>query len=330
MIKSNNLKRDKKRTTRGLVLIGGMIFLMILPVLLNPYLLSIMILILFYGYLGQCWNILGGYAGQLSFGHAAFFGVGAYTSSLLFVHWGVTPWVGMLVGGMMGMLLGLVIGWIAFRYGLKGAFFSLVVLAFAEMLRLVFNNIDALGSAFGIILPLKGDDPLNYQFQGKSAYYYVLLTMMLLISSIAYYIEKSKMGCYWMAIREDEQAAEALGVDIFKYKMKAIGISAFFTAIGGTFYAQYYLYIDPTLTFGVQNSIEIMIRPIIGGSGTFLGPILGAIILTPAAEITRELLKAYSGVDLIVYGIIIIIVIIYMPQGVIGWVERILEKPLRR
>jgi branched-chain amino acid transport system permease protein len=228
----------------------------------------------------------------------------------------------MWLGGVLAMLLGIGVGWISFRYGLKGAFFALVMLAFAEMLRLIFTNVMFLGAAQGILLPLKGSDPFYFQFQGKNGYYYIALAMTVLITLFTYRLAKSKTGCYLTTIRENETAAASLGVDIFKYKMRAMLISAFFTALGGTFYAQYFLHIDPNLTFGSANSVEILLRPIIGGSGTVLGPILGAFLLTPAAEFTRGMLKAYGGIDLMVYGIILMAVIIYLPHGILGWMQR--------
>lgn len=320
----NQTKEQSTRTRLILYLLAALtVIFLLLPHFLKPYLLHVMILIFFYAYLGQSWNILGGFTGQMSFGHAAFFGLGAYTSSLLFFHWGITPWLGMIAGGFVGMLFGLGVGWICFRYGLKGAFFALVMLAFAEMLRLIFTNVIALGAAQGVLLPLRGSDPLNFQFQSKISYYYVVFIMMVLVTLYTLRLSKSKMGSYFRAIRENETAAEALGIDVFKYKMKAMGISGFFTAIGGTFFAQYYLHIDPIITYGVGNSVEILLRPIIGGSGTVLGPILGAFVLTPAAELSREFLKGYTGFDLMLYGIILMVVIIYLPYGILGWLERI-------
>jgi branched-chain amino acid transport system permease protein len=228
----------------------------------------------------------------------------------------------MWIGGLLGLLLGIGVGWISFRYGLKGAFFALVMLAFAEMLRLIFTNVMALGAAQGILLPLKGSDPFYFQFQGKSGYYYIVLAMTVLITWFTYRLTKSKTGCYLTTIRENETAATSLGVDVFKYKMRAMAISAFFTALGGTFYAQYFLHIDPNLTFGSANSVEILLRPIIGGAGTVLGPILGAFLLTPAAEFTRGMLKGQGGIDLMVYGIILMVVIIYLPHGILGWIQK--------
>jgi branched-chain amino acid transport system permease protein len=319
---SKQEKEQPQRAQLYLVTAFASIFL-VLPHFLKPYLLHVMILIFFYGFLGQSWNILGGFTGQMSFGHAAFFGLGAYTSSLLFFHWGVTPWIGMVAGAFVAMLFGLGVGWICFRYGLRGAFFALVMLAFAEMLRLIFTNVMALGAAQGVLLPLKGSDPLNFQFESKISYYYVVFIMMVLITLFTQRLSQSKMGSYFRAIRENETAAGALGIDVFGYKMRAMAISAFFTGIGGTFFAQYYLHIDPLISYGVGNSVEILLRPIIGGTGTVLGPILGAFVLTPAAELSREFLKGYTGFDLMLYGVILMAVIIYLPYGILGWLERV-------
>lgn len=298
----------------GLILIA-----ILLPFLLHDYFTHILIMILFYGYLGTSWNILGGYTGQFSFGHAAFFGMGAYTSTLVFVNWGVSPWIGMILGGFLGMLLGLLIGSLCFHYGLRGPYFALATLAFAELLRLISLNIDLTGKAVGILIPLKGDSPLYFQHESKIFYYFVILLMFLGSLGIAWHIERGKVGDYFAAIREDEDSAEAIGVNTFAYKLLAIMLSGFLTALGGTFYAQYFLYIDPTISFGVGNSIEIILRPIVGGMGTVFGPLIGALVLGPLGEVTRGLLGGYQGVYLMLYGAILVSVIIFLPKGITGW-----------
>lgn len=296
--------------------------LLFVPVFATSTTLHLLIIIFFYAFLGQAWNLLGGYGGQFSFGHAAFFGIGAYTSTLLYVHLGISPWVGMMLGGLAGATFGLFCGFLSFRYGLKGPFFALVMLAFAEMLRLISENWDAVGAAIGILIPPKDDTLLDLQFVSKIPYYYIILIMMLLSIGVGWTLHHSKLGYYLQAIREDEDAAEALGVDIFRYKMMAMGISAFMTAMGGTFYAQYLLYIDPEITFGVAISIEILLRPIVGGAGTIFGPLLGSLALTPLSEFSKMLFRSYAGVHLIIYGAILVVVIIFLPQGIAGYTKR--------
>jgi branched-chain amino acid transport system permease protein len=283
-------------------------------------------MILFYGYLGTSWNILGGYAGQFSFGHAAFFGVGAYASTLAFVNWNITPWIGMVLGGLLGMLLGLLIGSLCFHYGLRGPYFALATLAFAELLRLISLNLDLTGKAMGILIPLKGNAPLSFQHESKIFYYFVILLMFIGVLWVARWIDTGKIGDYLAAIREDEDSAEAIGVNTFSYKLLAILISGFLTALGGTFYAQYFLYIDPPVTFGVDTSIEIFLRPIVGGMGTVYGPIIGSFVLGPLGEVTRGILGGYHGVHLMIYGAILVGVIIFLPNGIYGWLSSLKKK----
>ncbi|MBI4636463.1 MAG: branched-chain amino acid ABC transporter permease [Candidatus Rokubacteria bacterium] len=296
----------------------GLGLLLAVPPLLPAYFLQVLISILFFAYLGSSWNILGGYAGQFSFGHAAFFGIGAYTSTLLLLHWGVSPWLGMLAGGCLATAFGLLAGYLSFRYGLRGPYFALVTLAFAEMLRVIAVNWKAVGSSLGLVIPSRGSAPHLFLFAGKLAYYYVILLMALLALWVTRRVERSRLGYALVAIRENEDAAEAAGVDTLGMKLRAMAISSFLTALGGTFYAQYFAYIDPSLTFGVSVSIEGLLRAIVGGAGTVLGPLLGSFVLTPISELTRAAIRGRAGVDIMVYGLILILVISFLPQGLMG------------
>ncbi len=297
------------------------VVLVVLPPFLTPYLLHILIVILFFGFLGSGWNILGGYAGQFSFGHAAFFGIGAYTSTLLFLQAGVSPWLGMIAGGLLAAAFGLFAGYLSFRYGLRGPYFALVTLAFAEMLRVVAVNWKAVGSSLGLVIPSRGTAAHLFLFAGKLPFYYIILTLAAGAVWITRRVERSKLGYALVAIRENEDAAEAAGVDTLGYKLRAMAISSFLTALGGTFYAQYFAYIDPSLTFGVSVSVEGLLRTIVGGSGTVLGPLLGSFVLTPISELTRALIRGRAGVDIMLYGVILILVISFLPQGLMGWVR---------
>lgn len=311
---------------RHLILTAITIIFLILPLFFGSYFQHIMIFIFFYAYLSQCWNILGGYAGQFSIGNAAFFGLGAYTSSFLFAHLNLSPWIGMFIGAFVALGVGLFIGYVSFRFGLKEAFFALATMAFAEILRIAFLNLSTMGGAQGILIPLRGNTPLVFQFEGKIPFYYISLIMMIISIVIVYAIERSKMGYYFKAIHQNEESAEALGVDTRKYKILAVGISAFLTAFGGTFYAQYFMYIQPDLTFGIMMSFDIMLRSIIGGMGTLAGPIIGSFILTPLGEITRGLVGAKSGIHLMVYGGILILVCLFMPRGVYPSIRRLFSR----
>lgn len=317
-------EKVKNKAYKGMKITGiiiGLLIAIVLPQFIGSYFIYVITMIFFYGYLGLAWNILGGYAGQFSFGHAAFFGIGAYTSTLLQIHHGVNPWVGMLLSGIMGVWLGLFVGYLCFRYGLRGPYFALAMLAFAEMLRLLAVEWMTLRYPLGISIPLKGDSLIDFQFKSKIPYYYICLFMMVVASIISRFIERRKIGSYFKAIRENEDAADALGVNVFKYKLLAMAISAFLTSIGGTFYAQYYLIVEEESAFGTGISIAILLGPIIGGVGTVIGPILGGAILEFLSEITRNLLGAYSGVHLMIYGIILIFVIIFLPNGILGGVR---------
>ncbi len=288
------------------------------PIFLNDYLIHVLIMILLYGYLGQCWNIVCGYAGQFSLGHAAFFGIGGYISTYCFVKMNLSPWIGVfLIGAVLATILGIFMGYLCFRYRLKGFFFALVTLSFSEILRILAQNFME-GKAAGILIPLKGSDPFAFQFEKKLSYYYLALAMVVIISFIAHKIENSSWGDKFKAIREDEDAAESIGIDTMKYRLIAMGVSSYLTALGGTFYAQYLLFVDPNIAFGANVGIEMMLRPILGGLGTVLGPLIGSAILTPIAEVPKYFLPSIRGIELIIYGIIIIITVLSMPNGILG------------
>ena len=290
--------------------------LLALPAVLTSYAVTVLIFIFFYGYLGQAWNILGGYGGQLSAGHAAFVGVGAYTTTLLSMHWGLSPWIGMLVGGALAAGLGAVIGSLGFRFGLRGFYFVLLTVAFAEVCRIATLNTDAMGGALGLYITFTGN-PWHLQFQDNRAYYYLALVLMLLATGVVAVLERSRLGAYLLAIREDEDAAEALGVDTFRYKLYAIVISAFLTGLGGAFYANYLFSLQPNAVFGIPLSVDIIIRPVVGGAGTLLGPLVGSLILSPLAEVARIYFArpGWTGLHLVVYGLLLIGVVLFLPQG---------------
>ncbi|MEK7770364.1 MAG: branched-chain amino acid ABC transporter permease [candidate division NC10 bacterium] len=305
--------------------VGAIAVLLALPAVLGSYAITVFIFIFFYAFLGQAWNIIGGYAGQLSVGHAAFVGLGAYTSAMLSIHAGLTPWIGMLLGGVVSAALGAVIGYLGFRFGLRGFYFVLLTVAFAEIFRIIALNSDWVGGAQGLYITFTGD-PRQFQFQDNRVYYYVSLGLMLLATGVVAWIERHRFGAYLVAIREDENACEALGVDTFRYKMLAIVVSAFLTGIGGTFYAFYLFSLQPNSVFGIPLSVEIVIRPIVGGSGTILGPILGSFILSPLAELSRTYFSqgGWTGMHLIVYGALLIGVVLFLPQGAYPALRRLL------
>lgn len=301
--------------------IGLLLFLVFPLVTDNQYFLHIGILILYYGLVSQAWNILSGYAGQFSFGHAMFFGTGAYASSVLMLKYNLSPWIGMFVGAIVAILIGLFIGFLSFRYKLRGAYFSLGTLAFAEILRILVQNLDYFNKTLGILLPI-GNNPWMFQFHSRIPYYYIILIMLVVVTAITYWIGRSRLGFNLIAIRENEDAAQSLGVNTFKNKMIAIALSGALTSIGGTFYAQYILYVDPPTTFGNDVSISIILPAILGGMGTILGPIMGSLIIVPLGELTTILFGGFAGVHLMVYGLILVIVILFLPEGIVGWVQK--------
>ena len=308
----------------GLSLIA---FLFLLPVFLgSAFFTQVLIMIVFFAYLTACWNIISGYAGQLSIGNAAFMMIGAYTSTLLFMKLGITPWIGMIAGGLLAAAAALLIGYPTFR--LRGAYFSIATIVWSEGLRKIFENTEKIGNltfggAEGLTIPLMHNAPLQYQFIDKDYYYYIILILMLIIVYLTYRIDRAKIGYYLTAIREDEDAAQALGINVRRFKLKAFMISAFFTALGGTFYAQLMLYIEPHGVGGLSLSIEMLLLGVIGGRGTIMGPILGAFLLVPVREMARTYIgSTYLGAHFVLYGLIMVIVILFLPHGI--------EEPIKR
>jgi branched-chain amino acid transport system permease protein len=297
------------------------------PRFFGSYAVTLFTLIFFYGFLGQAWNVVGGYAGQLSAGHAAFVGIGAYTAALLSVERGVTPWIGMLIGGALAAALGGIIGFLGFRFGLRGFYFVLLTVAFSEICRVIAGNTEAVGGALGYYITFTGN-PRQFQFQDTRAYYYIALVLMLAATALMAWLERRRFGVYLAAIREDEMACEAAGVNTFKYKMLAMVLSAFLTGVGGTFYAFYLFSIQPNTVFGVPLSVEIIIRPIVGGAGTVLGPVVGSFILSPLAEVARYYFAqgGWHGAHLIAYGALLIAVVLFLPEGAYPRLARALRR----
>lgn len=300
---------------RGL-LAAALAILVALPAVLGSRALSVFVFIFFYAYLGQAWNLVSGYGGQLSAGHAAFVGVGAYTTTMLAMHAGVSPWLGMFAGAALAALLGGVVGFLGFRFGLRGFYFVLLTVAFAEVCRIAALNTDAIGGALGLYITFTGN-PWQLQFQDNRGYYYVALALMLLATGVVALVERSRLGAYLTAIREDEDAAEALGVDTLRYKLAALVLSAFLTGLGGAFYANYLFSLQPNAVFGIPLSVDIILRPVVGGSGTLMGPILGSFILSPLAELSRTYFARAGlvGTHLVAYGLLLIGVVLFLPRG---------------
>jgi len=266
---------------------------------------------------GQGWNLLGGYGGQYSFGHAAFFGTAAYATAILQVRYGVNAWLGLFIGIAAGALAGAVIGALTFRSGLRGSYFSLVTLAFAEVLRIIASVAPITGAGVGTLIPLDLH-ARAFQFQSRAPFYFIVLALVGLSLVVVRAIENSRFGAYLVAVRENEDAASALGVNAFSIKLCAITISAAITAAAGCFYAQYFLFIDAGIAYGPWISIDALLAPIVGGAGTVFGPLLGALVVKALGETTKLIAHDAPGLDLVIYGLLLVGVVALAPRGIVG------------
>lgn len=303
-----------------------------LPLLVHDaYLLQIGTVILLYAYLASAWNILGGFAGQLSLGHAVFFGTGAYVATLLQLQKGVNPWLGLIIAAAAGGLLSLLLGIPCFR--LRGPYYALTTIAFAELTRIgVMSTRNILGchiqGARGLLIPTLGEAPLRMQSLSKVSYYELALVLVTLALGLSAWLKRRNVGHAWAAIREDEQAAACLGIDVTRAKLLAALISGALTAIGGVFYAQLVLYVDPARVFGLDLSIEMAVLALIGGAGTVWGPILGTIALRPIAEWAQWASGSnFRGLHLLLYGAALIVVVTVFPGGLVELASRSRRTP---
>jgi branched-chain amino acid transport system permease protein len=278
---------------------------------------------------GQGWNILGGYGGQYSFGHAAFFGTGAYVTAILQVRYGINAWPGFAIGIAAGAALGGAIGALTFRSGLRGSYFALVTLAFAEVLRIVASVAPITGAGVGTLIKLELG-ARTFQFHSRAAFYWAILALVGVSLIIAEVIERSRFGTWLAAVRENEDAASALGVDARKVKTAAMAISGAITAAAGCFYAQYFLFVDSGIAYGTWISVEALLTAIIGGVGTVFGPLAGALVVKSLGEATRLLIGDAPGLDLIIYGAVLVTVIWIMPRGLIGGIADLRKVFARR
>lgn len=303
-----------KKWISGIAMIIG---IGLLPFLFNnPYTMSVLIFTLLYAYFALSWNIVGGIAGQLSLGHSVYAGIGAYTSTVLFLQYGLSPWIGMIIGAALAGLAAILIGFPCFK--LRGAYFALATLAFAMIMKIIVENThNWLGGPRGLEITLLKNAPWQFQHTNKLFYYGVAVVMILAVIATTRWILRSRMGYYLNAIKNDQEAAQSLGINVTYLKLTAAIISAVFTSIGGTFYAQFVLYINPEKIMGSHLSIQLAVMCIIGGRGTVLGPILGAILLMASEEYTRLYFAGkIVGIDLMLYGIILMVVIRFVPQGI--------------
>ena len=318
----------KKFTIKQISVTGiTLLLLLLFPlVITQTYLIHVMILVFMFGMLGVAWNIMGGYAGMFSFGQAAFFGIGAYTSSFLLVTFHANPWIGLMAGGVVAALMAAAIGYPCSN--LRGHYFAIATIAFGEIVRIHFNNWKLVNAAEGITITMMDESLTNFMFHSsKLPYYYIMLAFLLLALVICYFVANSKMGYYFRAIKESHDVAEVLGGNVVRYRLIAIMVSAFLSAMAGTFYAQYILYIDPESVMLLAISVQIVLISMLGGAGTIMGPVIGAAILLPISELTRIWLgHKGTGVDMLIYGFLITLISVYQPQGIWGLFANIGKK----
>lgn len=309
----------------GLALLAALL----VPAFTDASHLNMAILVLMAAQLGVAWNIVGGYAGQVSLGHAAFYGLGAYVSTLLLVKFGINPWVGVLAGGGVAVLLSLAFGWSCFR--LKGHYFAMATIAVAELVQIFFTEWEYGGAAVGLYVPMDHTGWLWMNFATKLPYYWLALGLLVITLAVNAWVSRSHLGYYFRAIKDEPDAARSIGVNIARYKQVALSVSAFLTATGGSLYAQKELYIDPGSVLSTALSIKMALVSILGGVGTLFGPVVGALVLTSIEEFTRILFGGTGrGTDVIIYASLIIVIAVFYPTGLIGWLRNFRQRRVAR
>jgi branched-chain amino acid transport system permease protein len=309
-----------RRSRRIAVSVAVLAVAAALPLVAGQHLLTAMIVALHAAFMALAWNVAAGYAGQFSLGHSLFFGIGAYASTMLYVRLGLTPWAGMFVGAVLAGVVGVLLALGVYRYNVHGIFFALVTLGAAEVAKGLADNWDFIKGPVGILLTMR-HAPADFFFLRREPYYYVALVMLVAMILISLLLERSPLGQYFLAVREDEQAAEASGVNTYRYKTIAIGLSAALTAFAGSFYAQFYLYISPETVFVFEPQLTMMLGTMVGGAGTALGPVIGSVIFSGLGEALRNL--PFENTRQVVigskmfYAVLLIVVLIYLPGGLI-------------
>ena len=308
---------------RGAALLAVLLAALIAaPWMVNDYLLTVLVLILYFAYTGQAWNVMMGFAGQLSLGHALYVGLSSYVAAMMFTRLGVGPWLGLLAAIPLAAACGAIIGYLAFRFRVAGVYFAILTIAFAEFARIGFDNWGFVNASSGLFLPVKqyAHNDL-WQLRGSpTMFYYVILAATVLVFVLCHFLIHRRIGYFWLAIREDEEAARAAGIDTFRYKMYAVMVSAAVTSFAGVFYAFFYNNLFPEQVFSISRSIEIILGPIIGGIGTLFGPILGAFVLTGLAETLNAIMSTFGlelpGARQVFYGVCLLLVVVALPDGV--------------
>jgi branched-chain amino acid transport system permease protein len=303
-----------KRTAIAL----AVLLLMTAPwIVSSPFFIHLMIMVLMWAVLGASWNILGGFTGQVSFGHATFLGAGAYTTMILYLKLGIAPWYGIVIGGLVAALIALPVGFICFR--LRGPYFALSTLAVAEIIRLVALNWESVTNGpVGLLITTLPDVTFwgrSIDWENKIPFYYIIVVIVLAAIVATYIMSRTRLGAYSLAIREDIDSAEAIGINTVQTRVAALSLSAFFAGAAGGFYAMYFRYVDPDAVFSIALSVEMLFIAVVGGLTTVAGPLIGAVVLVTFGETFRQI---FLVGHLIFYGLMMMIVIRYLPDGIWG------------
>lgn len=322
---SNNMKQY------GALLIFAIIFALV-PLFVREYSIHMVIMMMFFAYLASAWNIIGGFAGQFALGNGVYIGIGGYIAAVLYKFVGVTPWVGLIIAGLIAGIIGMLISYPCFK--LRGTYFALASAAVLYVVKLFMTANNTVlgfetGGSMGIKIAYEGGF-WNMQFVHKTPYYYIMLILLVIVIAVSIFIKNSKAGYYFAAISTNQEAASSLGVNTTAYKLRAQFLSSFFTAVGGGFYAIYIMYIDPTRVLSYGMSIQILLYAIVGGANTVWGPVLGGLILYPLNETLRTAIGTQgAGISATLYGLLLMLVIAFMPSGVLPWISEKVNRFLK-
>ena len=286
--------------------------------------LNFVMMALYATLIAQAWNILGGFGGQFSFGHALFFGTGAYIQAIAQLQGGINAWVALPLAVAGAALVGLFLGALSFRYGLKGSYFALVTLAFAEVFRILALSVGFTGGGVGLMVPLR-ESAANLQFASRAGYLWLVLAVVVLALLVTWWLRNGRFGAYLQAVRDNEDAARAVGVNPFRVKLAAIGLSAAFMGAAGAFYVQVFQYIDAGIAYGPAVSVEALVAAIVGGMGTLWGPVLGAVVLHLLSDLTRNLFGELPGINMVIYGTVLVVIVMFLPRGIAGLGQSVVQ-----
>jgi branched-chain amino acid transport system permease protein len=322
--------RDRWLPRQLVALVVGVAVLAALPPVLSDRVESIAVSTLIIAIMAVGWNLMSGYGGMFSFGHAAFFGIGAYTDAYLLTEHGISPWISMIVAAVLAAAVGVLIAYLCLRYRLAGPYFALATFAFAQMLLLLVQNLEVLHKTEGFnikILPSDSWAKLQFQ-QGSPVYFWIPLALLATGVLITILFARSRTGQFVQAVRDDETAAASVGIGAMRFRLVTVAISCALTAVAGAYYTQYYLFVGPDQAFGSAVSIEAIVPVVIGGIGTVWGPVIGAAVIGPLSDVVADLLRnppafldflqGKAGLDVALYAVILIVIVLYLPKGVFG------------